>query len=189
MNVNPIPVNAGAWTRRQNADLKSCQHSFFVSFLSVQRQFGKLQFHDLTELNGLEIVICLLSIMITYIYFFDSILHDISNDGYRSCLSKPQSSADSLSFYSGVPLRFNEMNTRGSCQVEPVPSVRSDIIERARCACFVPHCTSPCCHQKQARCIVLLELLDNPRSFVGRYVAVDADVFDSWSREHGFQEI
>ena len=80
----PLLVGAGCAT-----DLQTLQHSLLIPLLSFQRQLGKLQFHDLTGLNGLSLSVSIPSVYATNgAYLFDRLLHHVSNNGDGASLAQ-----------------------------------------------------------------------------------------------------
>lgn len=53
-------------------------------------------------------------------YLFDRSVHDESHDGHIFLLPEPEYAAHCLALDSGVPLRLEDVDTIGNCQVKPV---------------------------------------------------------------------
>lgn len=56
-------------------------------------------------------------------YFFDSLLHHISNHGDGTSLAQAYCATDCLGFYGGVPLGLEEVDAGRCGEIEAVQSV------------------------------------------------------------------
>ena len=60
------------------------------------------------------------------VYLLDGVLHNIPYHRHFSLLTESKSASDRLGFYSGVEVRFDEMDTVCLGEVEAVRSVSDD---------------------------------------------------------------